>query len=336
MSRGSRRFLVFTALCLAAVPPALPAHAQSYFPGCPQWTHPVTFVNNCANSITVVETDSCYPTDSSQPPFNGGNCWPQQAPGGKLTLAANGGTQTVQILSCWSGNFGVSCTNCKVAISSLAEFTFDGGLDNSYNKLPGLLDTYDVSMVVGFVLPIEITPNPSVTQGGGNCALAGCSSSPECPDKLENGNGSCLSPCQFAVATGMDQEAQKKYCCKCSMTTAAACTENPNKPGAVPKGCRGEYGCSPFIPPGSFSPWSACCPWFDQPNMPCSASKAARAWEPFAQKYIANIHAACPNQYAWQFDDKAASMTCQGKNQPMAYTVTFCPGSPAAAGRKAR
>lgn len=311
-------------LCLALL--ALPAAAQS-FPGCPTWSHQVKFVNQCASSVTVTETPGCFPDSNSNPPFNGGRCWPKQAAGG-FTLAANGqsGSQkVVPIISCWSGNYGLSCTGCKVAIATLAEFTFDGGLDSSYNKLPGLIDTYDVSMVDGFVLPVEIQPDPSVQQGGAPCQTAGCSSSPTCPPMLDNGGGSCLSPCKYAVSQGMSSADQEKYCCTCSMTTSAPCTSDPKNPNQVPAACQGQFGCSPFSPPGNSNPGSACCPWFNVAVQECSAASADRAWDSWAQAYIANVHAACPNQYAWQFDDLGATATCEGQNAPMAYIVTFCP-----------
>jgi len=283
-------YMLSAGLALALIVVVVPVHAEDYFPGCPSWNHTVTFVNNCSASLTVIETPGCFPDTNSNPPFNGGKCWPQEA-GGQFTLAASGGRKQVSIMSCWSGNYGVQCDNCKVAISTLAEMTFDGGLSSTYAKLPGLMDTYDVSMVDGFVVPIEFKPDPSVPQGGGNCSVGGCSNTPQCPTELQNGSGSCLSPCQHAISSGMSQEDQEKYCCVCSMTQAAACTFDSSNPTKVPAACQGKYGCSPFSQPGNSNPGSACCPWYNQGEA-CSAATADRAWSAWAQDYIKNVHAA--------------------------------------------
>lgn len=65
-----------------------PAGAQTYYPGCPQWSHSVTFTNESSSSVKIVETDGCYSNDMA-PPYTG-KCWPQQLPGGTLTLAPAG------------------------------------------------------------------------------------------------------------------------------------------------------------------------------------------------------------------------------------------------------
>lgn len=331
----NRRLAVFLALLAApAAAHDTPPSPQATFPGCPDWSHRVAFVNNCTSPVTVFEVPGCFPASNPDPPFNGNNCWPQQA-GGGFTLAPNGQSgfeKVVSIMSCWSGNYGVDCAGCKVKIATLAEFTFDGGLDSDYDKLPGLLDTYDVSLVDGFALPVEIEPDSSVQPGGGNCHTAGCEQSPVCPSTLDNGGGSCMSPCKYAVSSGMSTADQEKYCCVCSMTESAPCVSDPKNPNQVPAACVGKYGCSPFSPPGSSNPGSACCPW-SGPGQPCQAASADRAWDSWAQSYIAAVHDACPNEYAWQYDDLDATKNCQGQGSPMAYTITFCP-SPASPGSK--
>ena len=67
--------------------------------------------------------------------------------------------------------------------------------------------------------------------------------------------------------------------------------------------------------------WSACAKFntdeyccrgqFNQPNT-CQASR-----------YVQPFHAACPNAYAYAYDDKRATFTCP--NSVKQWQVTFCP-----------
>jgi|CXWL01.1.fsa_nt_gi hypothetical protein len=325
--------LVSTALSILALF-AASASAQTYYPGCPAWSHAVTFVNQSASPVTITETDGCY-SYNLQAPFTG-KCWPQQIAGGKLTLEAageKGASQTVNVISCWSGNFSVACSGCNMAIpyQTLAEFTFDGGLLNANppTKINSNNDNYDVSLVDGFTTALSIVPSI------GTCGTAGCSQQPVCPSKLVY-QGGCLSPNTYVrnVMPNPTEADKDKYGCICSSTQQISCTPGPSN-SVTPQGCVGKYGCSPFSPPGAPSgnfpgnPGSSCCPWYNQ-GMSCSASSAARAWASWAQDYIANVHAACPNQYAWQYDDNAGGFACPSASAPTSYTITI----PAAPGAK--
>lgn len=318
------RLILLTSLCLLA---ALSTAAGTTYPGCPDWSHTFTFVNNCSTAVTVDVTPGCFSTQSNTPPLSAG-CWTEPA-GGSFNLDAAGGndTHTVSVTSCWSGNFGVGCTSCETPVKTLAEFTVDGGLDPATLEPLGgpgnWVDTYDVSLVDGYTHPFEISPNTSQVPPapGAGCGDAGCTSTPTCPEQLVDGDA-CLSPCQYAVANGLSNEDQLKYCCVCSMTESCPCTDDG---GDVPTCCVGQYGCSPFSPPGNTNPASACCPWYDDPTQDCSATSADRAWDAWAQDYIAAVHASCPGEYAWQYDDQQGTFTCQGNDQPMSYTITVCP-----------
>ncbi|MFY9822048.1 MAG: hypothetical protein WAM82_11750 [Thermoanaerobaculia bacterium] len=299
------------------------ASAQTYYPGCPHWSHSVTFVNNSSNSVQIKETDGCY-SNNMAPPYTG-KCWPQQISGGSLTLAPAGqpkSSQTVSIVSCWSGNFSIA--SATFPYQTLAEFTFDGGLNNSQNppaKINSNNDNYDVSMVDGFTTALLITPSLK------SCKVAGCSKQPVCPAKLVY-QGGCLSPNTYVrnVMPNPTEADKDKYGCICSSTQQLTCTAGPNN-SVTPAGCVGKYGCSPFSPPGAAgngpaNPGSACCPWYKISGQPCSASTVARAWEPWAQQYIANVHAACPNQYAWQYDDNQGGFACPSAEAATSYTIT--------------
>ena len=317
------------ALCIvvALAASATSASAQTYYPGCPQWSHSVTFVNQSSSSVTINEIDGCY-TNNFAPPYTG-KCWPQQLTGGTLTLAPAGqpgSSQMVSIISCWSGNFSIVCSGCDGTIpyQTLAEFTFDGGLANSNPpaKIDSTNDNYDVSLVNGFTTALQIKP------GSASCGVAGCGTQPACPQKLQY-KGGCLSPNTYVrnVMTSPTEEQKTKYGCICSSTQQISCTAGP-KNSVTPAGCVGKYGCSPFSPPGMAgnggpaNPGSSCCPWYNDKSQPCSASTAARAWEPWAQEYIADVHAACPNQYAWQYDDNQGGFACPSATSATSYTIT--------------
>jgi len=303
------------------------------YPGCPNWTHQLTFVNQGSAAVTIKEVPGCLNKNVTSPPFNGTNCWPLSKVNGS---AGTGSFQVppgpsnavkVTVVSCYSGNFRVECSNCKSGVETLAEFTFDGGVDNNGNRLPGLLDTYDVSMVDGFSKPVLITPDLNVAGGGGTCTSAGCRSVPACPSKLQDGDA-CLSPNRYVVdRTDFTEVEKTKYGCVCSRTAAAACTDD-NASHSVPAACVAKFGCSPFSQPGQTHPDSACCPFWDDVTQSCSATSKDRSWDQWALDYINAVHQNCPGLYAWQFDDEHGTFTCQGTaTVQMNYAVTISPAS---------
>ena len=322
-----RRLWCAVVLAAGIAVPVSPANAAN-FPGCPAWSHTLTFVNNCTGPVTIKETDSCFSNAVTSPPFNGSKCWPSVS-GGSFTLAANGGTKVLTVPSCWSGNFGVASATCSIPIQTLAEMTFDGGLlDNPSGqptKIDSLLDAYDISMVDGFTTTFEMKPDSSVKVGGGNCGTAGCTTQPVCPSDTLKCGDACLSPNQAAHKNSLGEADLEKYGCVCSSTQSVPCTTDPNQQKVVPAGCVGKYGCSPYIDPGKSNPGSACCPWYQDSTQDCSASSADRAWASWAQAYITAVKTSCPGQYAWQFDDKTNSFNCQGSGTGMSYTITTCP-----------
>jgi hypothetical protein len=50
-----------------------------------------------------------------------------------------------------------------------------------------------------------------------------------------------------------------------------------------------------------------------------------RAWDATSLSYVSAVKAACPEVYAWQFDDHAATFNCRKTDGLVDYTVTFCP-----------
>jgi hypothetical protein len=300
--------------------------AANVYPGCPAWYHQLTFVNNSKASVYIRETPGCLPQSVAEEPFKGDRCWPAQANGG-FDLKP-GVPVRVQVISCWSGNFGVLCGNCKSGVQTLVEFTFDGGIEANGKKLPGILDTYDVSLVDGFTKALSVSPDKNVPPGGGACATAGCQTAPLCPKLLVDGDA-CLSPNQYVTAHRLEftSAERKKYGCVCGLQEAPACSGAPD-PTTVPAGCVNQFGCSPFSEPGKSHLDSACCPFYGRGSEGCEATSKERAWDSWAIEYISAIHQSCPGEYAWQFDDKHGTFTCQGNSHAqMNYTIVVSDGS---------
>ena len=289
--------------------------------------HTVNFINQCGNTVWVGSTGN-----DGFKGLNGGG-WEMGAKGtptAKMSLQADVGwsgriwprtgcTFNTQGLCdgstpcCASGScltsdnktFGLECAYSGKAPVGIAEFTFDaaGGL--------GPYDTYDVSFVDGWSEPIAIdavtdtfnpTPDPGLKAPW--CTVSGCTSTPICPNGLSAGGDSCWSPCQNAVNKGDPTATQEKLCCSCSMSDPITCGD--------PK-CA--YGCSPYsIPPNPAG--QTCDPW---------STDKARAWDATSQDYIANVKAACPTVYSWQFADLNATFNCRKTDGLVDYTVTFCP-----------
>lgn len=331
-TRRVRSGVVFSAVIwgLIGLAPGGRLEAQSDYAGCPQWSHEVSFVNACSAKVHITETPGCFGAADysiAAPPFDGGRCWPEET-GGGFHLDP-GEKKTFSFISCWSGNFGLQCQTCKTKVATLAELTFDSGLSGPpdhdppvhIDTTPANIDTYDISMVDGFSYTLQMAPDKNVSSRSGNCETAGCTEQPSCPAMLTDGDA-CLSPCQY-VSANPDAGDVNKYCCVCNDNTA--CSGD-----TVPGNCLDQYGCSPFSPPGNANPGSACCPWFEH-GYACKAASADRAWDSWAQEYIADIKAVCNKQYAWQFDDDTSTFTCSGSDTvPMNYTITVhCPSASA-------
>ncbi|KAI0922718.1 hypothetical protein AcV5_009615 [Taiwanofungus camphoratus] len=119
--------------------------------------------------------------------------------------------------TCLSGwcNGGLLCnptTGTGVPPATVAEWTLQGDNDEDY---------YDVSLVDGFNLPMQITNNVG-------CPVAGCSVNldPICPAALEgpaNSSGSTLG-CQSACDANLDGDpTNSANCCTGSHSTAVTC-----------------------------------------------------------------------------------------------------------------
>lgn len=68
-----------------------------------------------------------------------------------------------------------------------------------------------------------------------------------------------------------------------------------------------------------------CCSGADNTPATCQES----TWPANDQAYVNDIHNACPNDYAWPFDDSVGNHTCPTGAD---YTITFCPNGSSGGG----
>ncbi len=213
--------------------------------------------------------------------------------------------------------WSLQCAFSGVPPVPISEFTFDAPSGN------GPYDTYDISFVDGFNQPLSINPsqgtfNPTPDPGINPdvwCETAGCAGTPTCPSSLVWTDGeSCQSPCQFASnpANNVPEDEQNFLCCVCSVTQNITCGSS---------NCDGGFGCSPN---DCSNPITQICTAFGE-NACGTPRPTPTSWPTVDQDYVTNIHAVCPNVYAWQFDDIAGTFNCRKTNGLVNYEITFCP-----------
>nr|AGA16575.1 thaumatin-like protein 1 [Coptotermes formosanus] len=120
---------------------------------------------------------------------------------------------------CETGDCGnkLSCNGAGgVPPVTLAEITLNG--DSG-------LDFYDVSLVDGFNVPVQMRP----TRGGGNgysCTTAGCNSNlnPGCPDDLKVWEGDNVVACKSSCVAHNSDE----YCCRGAFNNPNVCRRPPS------------------------------------------------------------------------------------------------------------
>jgi hypothetical protein len=308
MTIALKSIVVAAALC----PPVWASPAA-----CGTGSHKLTIANQSADTVHVTFVGGCFTgkfQDVNTQNDGVKTCWADLAPGGLTLSPAKKGrkilSKTFTAPPCWSGSIMVKCASCTTGIVSQVEFTLDGGLTvddktKALVKLPGFDDTYDLSLVNGFTKMLEVLPDQPST-GGATCVKAGCSQSPVCPATLKDGDA-CLSPIQLATrlpsklpaAEQGDPKTVLKYGCTCA--GGASC--NTNGGTTVPDAAVGGFCCSPISEPGKSHMDSACCPFPAAAGAVCAATSPDRAWSQFGLDYINAVHQACPQGYAWQFDD---------------------------------
>jgi hypothetical protein len=337
------RALAYLAVIIAAMLlPGMPCNAATQ-------SHAIKFTNNCSYPVWVGMTGNAKPGGG----FYSGGGWRMDSKG----------TRTIAVDIGWAGRFwprtgcsfnsddicpvqGVPCCSTGSCIGadsryfalqcangnggnppvSLLEFAFDA-TGAAANPVPPY-DTYDISLVDGFNVPVMITPLApyNTPDPGGNaaywCQAKGFSRNPVCPDKLTYSDGtSCLGPCQYVVAklniTSGDYKAN--ICCDHTNITST-CADSATYNCCANNRFLGGYGCSPIGPgddnekcyattPGKHGYWGL---------LPIGTDALA---------YIANVRAAIPTAYTWQFDDEQATFTCRLTNGVVNYNIDFCPSA---------
>jgi hypothetical protein len=306
----------------------------------PQNNRQFTFINNCAQDLYIGAQGDPLPVQGGFKLQAGqtlafsipGNTkaarfWPRTG----CRLDANGR------LSCETGDCplppaGYTASNdgthCVVGDSqvggnppaTIAEFTLGG--DGPLANFP---DFYDLSLVDGFNIPIEITPlSGSDVQGAGRfsctssaCKAFDCSKVP--PElQIKNSNGdviACTSICIAvnnatqralhpntlgAIWTGTDpvmgHPMKNLVCCTCGDGNGGC--DNPS--------C--EYGCSPWNGPSPLERGGKC----NVNTWPVGSD---------GQKYQETYSSQCPDAYSWQFDDHQSTFQCIAPD----YKISFCP-----------
>lgn len=299
-----------------------------------------TFINNCAQDLYIGAQGDPLPA--------GGGF--KLAAGQTLAFTIAGNTKAARFwprtgcnvdsnghLYCETGNcplppVGYTASNdgthCVVGSAqvggnppaTIAEFTLGGS-----GPLPNFPDFYDISLVDGFNVPIEIDPlGGSDVQGAGSfscspsaCKTFDCANVP--PElQIKNSNGdiiACSSICIAvnnatqralypsslgAIWTGTDpvrgHPMKDLVCCSC---------------GAGNGGCDSatcEYGCSPSNAPSPSEIGGKC----DVNTWPLGSN---------GQKYQEAFSSQCPEAYSWQFDDTQATFQCVAPD----YQISFCP-----------
>jgi len=296
--------------------------------------HKVSFQNKCKESIWIGSVGGTGHTSLGNggwkmeagssssmtvPQGWSGRIWPRT----NCSFNDKGHCPTEGVDCCSSGSclesdnktFGLECAYSGKPPTSLIEMTFDAPSGN------GPYDTYDVSFVDGWSVPVSMNPN----QGTFNidpdkgleapwCKENGCLETLSCPEEyaVKDSPNSCWSPCQHAVNTNQPKEEQSRLCCACTMDPPPKGEKACTCPDAC---CEGGFGCTPYHTP-SYSESMTCDPWSTDSN---------RGWDRMALTYIHSVKSSCPEVYSWQFDDKAATFQCRKTDGIVDYTIEFCP-----------
>jgi len=308
----------------------------------PQTNRQFTFINSCTQDLYIG-------TQGNPLPANGGF---KLAAGQTIAYTIPGATSASRfwartgcshdsngILHCQTGDCplppaGYTATNdgtqCYVASTNtqiggippttVAEFTLGGG-----SSIPDFPDYYDLSLVDGFNVPIEIIPSNGMnltSVGSFSCGDSSCKSfdctkvPPELQLRDSAGNVySCMSICIAiynetqrnlfpstlgAIWNGTDpvlgHPLKDLVCCSCGQGNG----------GCSSTTC--EYGCSPYNLPSPSELGGKC----NVTTWPIGSN---------GQRYNEAYSSQCPLAYSWQFDDHQATFQCIYPD----YQITYCP-----------
>jgi len=238
---------------------------------------------------------------------------------GDCPLPPAGYTATNDGTHCYVASTGASIGGMPP--STLAEFTLGGG-----STITNFPDFYDLSLVDGFNVPIQIVPSNGINQPGAGyfscgspaCQTLDCTKMPK-ELQLTDSAGkvyACVSICIAIyndtqrnlypdtlgkIWTGTDPATgfpmKDLVCCSCGLGNG----------GCSSPTC--EYGCSPFNAPSPQEVGGKC----NVTAWPIGSN---------GQRYQIAYSSQCPDAYSWQFDDHQATFHCVYPD----YEIIFCGG----------
>lgn len=240
-----------------------------------------------------------------------------------------GASRTVELPADWSGRFWgrAACTFDGAGNGSCASGDCGGKLECGGNggKPPATLvemtfagfggkDFYDVSLVDGFNLPMEITPragtftvtDPSDPYDCGGPACSG-DANPNCPPELQVVFGNKVVGCRSA----------HEACVLNPNAAGLACPQNDDLYACIPGGPNAVSGSC--YSPGANAACCGCPSW--SPGGACNATNPKWALPSNPEKFAKVFKDACPTGYSFPYDDVTSTFTCVGED----YDVTFCP-----------
>jgi hypothetical protein len=327
-----KMFLVLT-LTLPAVGAAASAMAGDK-------VHNITFVNYCDQTIWVgqdgtlrdgwemkAQTNGVPTKVTRQIPLGfSGRWWPRTG----CNFDTNGLCPKAGVNCCDTGGckasatyFGLKCTGGGEPPASLFEPTFDAG--SPY----GPYDTYDLSLVDGFTVPMHMKPVDGTYNKKSDgqddkfwCKSKGWTENPACPDFLwDKDKKVCYGPCAYYTKVKNVNSGNNKANICCDRT-------NVDPHGDPGKTCQhndfiGGYGCSPIGPGKEEEKCYAKTPkkhgyWGDISDTVWPAINRS-------VEYITAVNNAVPGVYAWQFDDQNSTFNCRKTGGQVDYEITFCP-----------
>ncbi|KAK3253576.1 hypothetical protein CYMTET_37181 [Cymbomonas tetramitiformis] len=217
--------------------------------------------------------------------------------------------ENAQELTCETGDCNGQ-KQCKVSGEppcTLVEMTL--GAPNHGSK-----DIYDLSLVDGYNLPVEVVADNGINVEGTlpeyNCQKAKCANfdMSQCPPELtvlgSGGLTYCGSICfaashkdrvlQAGPIGAYDDNMIDNVCCHCACGPRCGC-DNPNS----------KHCCSPLAE----NPNGGVCRVSDWPN-----STQGKAYPDIFESQ-------CPDAYSWQFDDVKSLYRCLNAS----YQINFCP-----------
>jgi hypothetical protein len=260
-----------------------------------------------------------------------------------------------------SGKSAYSCNLGGQPPVTRIEMTFDGGYDVDGKKINSLIDYYDISYVDGWSKMVTMEPAlpkiwPDTPPDGKDatywCSVSGCSAAAvTCPDKLVkckvDGQTktalACWSPGKYAALHKNDKDQSGNLLfppalranlgCVCDADSNVLCNIGSASAPVINPACNSSsnttFGCSPYSEPGQSNINSQCCPWAstDTRSEACGwdSAHSARVWPQWAKDYVTNIKTACPNAYAWQYDDMSSTYRCRatGADQGVNYLINI-------------